>query len=503
MARYREPLRGRGTHTAPPNRFESARFEPDPEWGFDDEEAPDPRTQYIPDASRSALAHNDSPDVGFDASINPYRGCTHGCVYCLTPETPVLYADMTWRPIGESRAGDVLLGFDEHARGPGKPRRLRWATVLDAWWSRKATLRLRTANADVVATADHRWLRADAGWAPTAKLAPGDPLLLLPRHERAAGDLGREPAWKPERVERIEPGRLRDVVDIQTTTGTFFAAGLATHNCYARPTHEYLGFSAGLDFETRVLVKHELPELLRTELSRRSWKPQVIGISGVTDAYQPIEQKLRLTRRCLEVLAEFRNPAAIITKSRLVARDADVLQELARHDSVSVALSLTSLDPELARRMEPRAAQPKARLWAVEQLARAGVPVGVNLGPIIPGLNEHEIPALIAAAADAGARWAGWLLLRLPYAVKDLFAEWLAQHYPDRRDKVLHRIADVRDGRLSETRFGVRHRGTGLYAEQIRALVEVARRKAGLAAHGPELSAAAFRRPGGEQIPLW
>lgn len=353
MARYREPLRGRGTNAAPPNRFEAARFEPDPETGFDDEERPDPRTQYLPDASRSALAHNDSPDVGFDASINPYRGCTHGCVYC-----------------------------------------------------------------------------------------------------------------------------------------------------YARPTHEYLGFSAGLDFETKVVVKHDLPVLLRAELEKKSWRPQVIGISGVTDAYQPVEQKLRLTRRCLEVLAEFRNPVAIITKSRLVARDADVLQTLSQHGAVSVSLSLTSLDPELARRMEPRAAQPKARLWAVERLARAGVPVGVNLGPIIPGLNEHEIPALVAAAADAGAGWAAWLLLRLPYALKDLFAEWLAQHYPERRDKVLHRIADVHDGKLSETRFGVRQRGTGLYAEQIRALVEVARKKSGLAAHGPELSAAAFRWPGGRQLEL-
>ncbi|MGH7291280.1 MAG: hypothetical protein ACREJT_08725, partial [Myxococcota bacterium] len=182
---------------------------------------------------------------------------------------------------------------------------------------------------------------------------------------------GHRPPTSPERIEAIEPGVRRDVVDIQTTTGTFYAAGMATHNCFARPTHEYLGYSAGLDFETRILVKHELPELLRAALSAKSWKPQTIGISGVTDAYQPIERKLRITRRALEVLADFRNPAGIITKSRLVVRDVDVLQELARHDAVSVTISLTSLDPELARRMEPRAAQPNARLWAVEQLARA------------------------------------------------------------------------------------------------------------------------------------
>jgi DNA repair photolyase len=307
---------------------------------------------------------------------------------------------------------------------------------------------------------------------------------------------GREPACVAEPIEAIERAGVRDVVDIQTSTGTFFAAGLATHNCYARPTHEYLGFSSGLDFETRILVKHELPELLRSQLSRRSWKPQVVALSGVTDCYQPIERKLRLTRRCLEVLAGFRNPCSIITKSRLVARDADVLQELARHQAVSVTLSLTTLDPDLARLMEPRAAQPRARLAAVEALARAGVPVGVNLAPIVPGLTDHEIPKLAEAAAAAGAQCAGWCMLRRPYSVKDLFAQWLADHFPDRRDKILHRVAAVRDGKLYQTQFGVRQRGTGLFAEQIADLVALARRRHGLAARGPELSTASFKPAG-------
>ena len=179
-----------------------------------------------------------------------------------------------------------------------------------------------------------------------------------------------------------------------------------------------------------------------------------------------------------------------------------MLQELARHQAVSVTLSLTTLDPDLARLMEPRAAQPRARLAAVEALARAGVPVGVNLAPIVPGLTDHEIPKLAEAAAAAGAQWAGWVMLRLPYSVKDLFAQWLADHFPDRRDKVLHRIESVRDGKLYQTQFGVRQRGTGLFAEQIADLVELARRRHGLAARGPELSTASFRPPGGDQLPL-
>jgi DNA repair photolyase len=339
--------KGRGAGFDPPNRFETLRYEPDPDASVDpDDEQPAPRTLFLRDPARSIIATNQSPDVGFDASINPYRGCEHGCAYC-----------------------------------------------------------------------------------------------------------------------------------------------------YARPTHEYLGFSAGLDFETRILVKERAPELLRHELSSPRWKPQVIAISGVTDAYQPIERRLELTRRCLEVLLDLRNPVAIITKNRLVARDADLLAELARDECASVSVSVTTLDPALARAMEPRASRPELRLEAIARLAEARVPVGVLVAPIVPGLTDHEIPAILEAARCAGASFAGFVVLRLPHAVKELFAEWLARHFPERRDKVLNRVCAVRGGRLYDARFGTRQRGEGPFAEQIAQLFEVSRRRAGIAAKGPQLSTARFRRP--------
>jgi DNA repair photolyase len=420
-------------------------------------------------------------------------------VYCLAPETPVLYADMAWRPLGEVRIGDVLVGFDER-HAAGTPRKLRRATVEALWWSRKPALRLITEQSEVFASANHLWLQGGSfGWSRTDGLASGRRL-----HRLSVREIQRAPrATAPERVGAVEGAGERDLVDIQTSTGTFFAAGLATHNCYARPTHEYFGLSAGLDFETKIFVKSEAPKLLRAELASRAWKPQVIALSGVTDPYQPVERKLALTRACLEVLAEFRNPTGIVTKSRLVARDADVLQELARHQAVSTTLSITTLDPELARVLEPRAAQPRARLAAIEALARAGVPVGVNVAPVIPGLNDHEIPAIVSAAAAAGAGWAAYILLRLPHGVKELFERWLEDHRPDRKRRVLSHIRETRGGKLSDPRFGSRMRGEGLYAEQIRELVELARRRAGLPQRGPELSSAAFRRPGGDQLPLF
>jgi DNA repair photolyase len=273
--------------------------------------------------------------------------------------------------------------------------------------------------------------------------------------------------------------------------------------CYARPTHEYLGFSAGLDFETRILVKQDLPRLLRKELAGRRWRPQVIALSGVTDAYQPIEQKLELTRRCLEVLLEFRNPVTVITKNALVARDADLLGELARLGAASANLSITTLDPKLARALEPRASQPQQRLRAIEKLAAAGIPVGVMAAPVIPGLNDHEIPRILAAARDAGARFAGMIVLRLPHGLKQLFGDWLERHHPERRERVLSRIRDVRGGRLNDTRFGARMRGEGLYARQLQDLFELQRRRVGLDAPPHVLSSEHFRRPGDSQLDLF
>ncbi|HEV3080023.1 MAG TPA: PA0069 family radical SAM protein [Gemmataceae bacterium] len=339
---------GRGVSINPPNRFERLRYEAELEDEVQDQ--PGPRTQFLKDTSRSIIATNDSPDVGFSASINPYRGCEHGCAYC-----------------------------------------------------------------------------------------------------------------------------------------------------YARPTHEYLGFSAGLDFESKILVKEDAPALLRRELAAPRWPPQVLGISGVTDPYQPVERRLQLTRRCLEVLAEFRNPVAIITKNHLVTRDLDILAELARHDAVVVFLSVTTLDGELGRTLEPRASQPSGRLAAIEELSRAGVPVGVMVAPIIPGLTDHEMPAILAAAAQAGARFAGYTMLRLPLAVAPIFEQWLSQNVPEKKDKVLARLREIRSGKLNDPRFGSRMRGEGLLAETIKDLFTMARKRAGIGARDLNLSTAEFRRPGQAQ----
>jgi DNA repair photolyase len=271
--------------------------------------------------------------------------------------------------------------------------------------------------------------------------------------------------------------------------------------CYARNTHEYLGFSAGLDFETRIMVKEDAPELLRRELSSPKWKPQLLAMSGVTDCYQPVERRFEITRRCLAVLAEFRNPVGIVTKNYLVTRDIDILRELARHQAVMVHLSVNSLDPELARRLEPRASLPKQRLAAVEALAAAGVPVGIIVAPVIPAINDHEIPAVLAAAKAAGAGSAAMEILRLPLTVAPVFLHWLEETFPERKDKVLGRIRSMRGGKLNDPRFGSRMVGEGNYAEQILQMFRVARRKAGLEG-GPELSTAAFRRPEGAQLPL-
>ena len=203
--------------------------------------------------------------------------------------------------------------------------------------------------------------------------------------------------------------------------------------CYARPTHEYLGFSAGLDFESKIMVKTNAPQLLRVELERPGWKPQVLVMSGVTDPYQPVEKKLRITRGCLEVLAKFRNPVAIITKNRLVTRDADLLRELADYNAVAVNISVTSLDPKLQRVLEPRTSSPQARLDTISQLRSKEIPVGVMVAPVIPGLTDHEVPKILETCARAGAQFAGYTIVRLPWAVAPLFEHWLEEHFPDRK----------------------------------------------------------------------
>ncbi len=299
----------------------------------------------------------------------------------------------------------------------------------------------------------------------------------------------------------VDPSR--QVLSFNSSPDLSFAASLNPYRgcehgcsyCYARPTHEYLGFSAGLDFETKVLVKRDAPALLRRALAARSWKPQVVAIGGVTDPYQPVERRLGITRRCLEVFAEFRNPTVIVTKSGGVTRDLDLLDELARYDAAAVYVSITTLERDLHRVMEPRAAAPERRLATVEALARAGVPVGVLVAPVIPGLTDHEIPAIVAASAAAGARFVRHIMLRLPHGLRELFADWLERHFPERKAKVLNRIRAVRGGQLNDARFHSRQRGSGPFADQVEALLNLACRRAGLVGASPTLSTAAFRRP--------
>jgi DNA repair photolyase len=343
--------RGRGAVANPPNRFEQISLERDPDWNPDDD--PAPATRFFRDHSKSAITYNDSPDIPFDASLNPYRGCEHGCAYC-----------------------------------------------------------------------------------------------------------------------------------------------------YARPTHEFLGFSAGLDFESKIMVKEDAPSLLRQELSSTKWKPQLLALSGVTDPYQPVERRLQLTRRCLEVLAEFRNPVGIVTKNFLVTRDIDLLKEMAGYQGAAVNLSVTTLDADLARRLEPRTSSPRQRLAAIEALAKAGIPVGVLVAPEIPALNDHEIPGILQAAANAGACWAGKQVVRLPLTVAVIFEQWLEREEPGKKEKMLNRIRSLRGGKLNDSQYGSRMKGEGIFAEQISQMFHAACRKAGLAIEAPALSVAAFRRPAGPQLAL-
>ena len=332
------------------------------------------------------------------------------------------------------------------------------------------------------------------------------------RFERIS--LERDADWDPEQDSAPATQFLRDrsqsIIAYNDSPDIPFSASINPYRgcehgcsyCYARISHEFLGFSAGLDFETKIMVKEDAPGLLRKELASRKWKPQLLAMSGVTDCYQPIERRLQLTRKCLEVLAEFRNPVCIITKNNLVTRDIDLLRELAKHNAVEVHLSINSLDSDLARRLEPRASSPRHRLAAVEALAKAGIPVGVLVAPIIPGLNDHEIPAVLEEAGKAGAGWAGMEILRLPLTVAPIFQDWLERNEPGKKAKVLDRIRAIRGGKLNAPRFGARMWGQGIFAEQIRQMFRVGCRKAGLSEDGPELSVAAFRRPPGSQLEL-
>ncbi len=343
------PRKGRGAPTNPIGRFETLDIEYEPS----DDELPILNTELFKDAAKSVISFNDSPDLGFDASFNPYRGCEHGCAYC-----------------------------------------------------------------------------------------------------------------------------------------------------YARPTHEYLGLSADLDFESKMFVKENAPKLLKKALAARSWKPQHVLMSGITDCYQPIERQLRLTRRCLEVFSDFRNPVRIITKNELVTRNVDILQSISARSIASVTLSVTSLDADLTSKLEPRASSPRRRLRAIETLSNAGIRVGTMIGPVIPGLNDFEISDILKAASEAGALTAGYILLRLPYGVKSLFGDWLEAHYPNRENRVLGLVKDTRDGELYDGTYGRRMRGVGEYADQIERMFKISQRKHGLDRSLPPLAVDRFCVPG-QQLSLF
>jgi len=340
-------LKGRGATINPEGRFASTRAQSVDD-GWFHEETPDTiATDVRPEAARSILSHNESPDIPFSQSINPYRGCEHGCIYC-----------------------------------------------------------------------------------------------------------------------------------------------------YARPSHAYVDLSPGIDFETRLFYKADAARLLREELSRRGYQPQPIMLGANTDPYQPVEKRLRVTRAVLEVLWETRHPLTIVTKGALVLRDLDLLQQLAASNLVRVFVSLTTLDAELKRTLEPRAASPQARLRVIAALAAAHVPIGVLTAPMIPAVNDAELESLLEAAAAAGATHAGYVLLRLPHEVKDLFRAWLEQHLPLRAAHVMSLVQQARGGRDNDPRFGHRMRGAGPWAAMLRARFELARKRLGLKVERtPELDLAQFRPP--------
>ncbi len=324
-------------------------------------------------------------------------------------------------------------------------------------------------------------------------------------------DLDKETGEKPKPDTKLIPDHTKEIISTNNSPDIPFNASLNPYRgcehgciyCYARPTHEYLGYSAGLDFESKIMVKYDAARKLREKLKSPSWKPQTIVMSGVTDCYQPIERKLKITRECLKVLAEFRNPVGIITKNYLVTRDADHLKELAKYNAARVTVSVTTLDHALARVMEPRTSTPSRRLKAIKMLSEAGIPVGVNVAPIIPGLTDHECVSILEAAKEAGASRAGYTIVRLPYGVKDLFKDWLEQHFPDRKAKVLNKIRDMRDGKLNESSFGKRFSGEGNFAKQISDLFSVHSKRLGFNRKRTKLSTDSFKNTQYEQANLF
>jgi DNA repair photolyase len=466
----------------PPSRFHDVTLT------YEDGDGPPPASvTLLEDHSRSILSHNESPDLSFRWSANPYRGCLSACAYCLDGETPILLGNGRTKRLADVMPGDEIYGTQSDKRGRYYTR----TRVLDHWRTRKEAYRILLANGtELVASGDHRFL-TDRGWKFVMRAEPPmqrpffapDERLLGPGVSSLARELeGRALESHPNlRVVSIKPLGVRDLYDITTGTGDFIANGVVSHNCYARPTHEYLDLGAGSDFDTKIVVKRNAPELLRAAFDKPSWQGELVMFSGVTDCYQPVEAQLELTRRCLEVCLEYRNPVSVISKHALVERDVDLFAELSREAGFHMSVSLAWVDAELARAIEPWAPAPERRLRVIETLAKAGVRVGVMCAPIIPGLNDDQLVRVLERARDAGATSAGWVLLRLPGAVAPVFEERVRAALPLAADKILHRIRETRGGeKLYDPRFHTRGRGEGVYAQTIASLFETTVKRLGL-----------------------
>jgi DNA repair photolyase len=671
-----DPRYLRGARSFVQGRFESVAREPfDDGWTPEERDSRELKTTVTIERARSIISHNDSPDIGFSQSINPYRGCEHGCIYCVSGDTQILMADGSARPIAEVRVGDALYGTMRE----GWYRRYVKSRVLAHWSVIKPAYRITLADGTtLVAGPDHRFL-TERGWkfitgseqghsrrphlttgnklmgtgafaAPPTKnrdyrlgylcgLIRGDGLcdaeallrsqdylrrwqietqhfvfqaasagrrlmhairtharphveqirMLIdwptgPSREWSAGFLAgiydaegsysegclrisntdhEIIAWidrclkffdfrfvvehvpretsKPIDVVRLTGGlrehlrffhsvdpaivRKRDIAgqalksetnlsvvsieplgkamrlyDITTETEDFIANGVVSHNCYARPSHAYLELSPGLDFETKLFAKTNAAEVLRETLAKPGYQPSPIALGANTDCYQPIERKYRITRQILEVLAECEHPVTIVTKSALIERDLDILGPMAQENLVKVFVSIGTLDRELARKLEPRAASPQRRLDVLKALSGAGVPCGVMVAALIPALNDKTMEHVLEAAAAAGAAEAAYVILRLPYELKAVFKEWLAEHYPQRAEHVMSIVRQMRGGRENDPSFGSRMSGTGNYAELMQKRFDIACRRLGLNGHGagrepPELDCSRFRPP--------
>ena len=469
------------------------------------EEPPEAELEIFEEEARSILAENDSPDLGFRYSLNPYRGCFHACAYCLDGDTPILFADGRSRPLREVRVGDELIGTVLR----GRDRRYTRTRVLAHWSTVKPAYRVSLADGtELIASADHRFL-TERGWEYVAadSCLTTDDRLLGPGSARMAAaalddvEVESDPELRVAAVTAL--GVELPMFDLTTETGDFLASGVVSHNCYARPSHQWLGYGAGSDFERKIVVKTNAAEVLRATFEKRSWQGERIMFSGDTDCYQPLEASYGLTRACLEVCAAFANPVGVITKSAVIRRDVDLLARLAREARVHVTLSIPFARDDLARRIEPGASAPSRRFDTLRLLSEAGVPTGVAIAPLIPGLTDPDIPEILERAHAAGARTAFMLPLRLPAEVLPVFQERIREVLPEERvRRIESAVVELRggSGRMNDPRFGERFRGKGARWEATRALYLLHARRLGFADDPDEQPDAptTFRRPGAQ-----